>query len=60
MSGEPGGKSSTGTATRETVSKPAHSDDSRPLLVCFGDSLTAGLGTEPGQSYPDYLQTDLD
>jgi acyl-CoA thioesterase I len=34
--------------------------DPRPLLVCFGDSLTAGLGTEPGQSYPDYLQTDLD
>jgi acyl-CoA thioesterase-1 len=32
----------------------------RPLLVCFGDSLTAGLGTEPGQSYPDYLQADLD
>jgi acyl-CoA thioesterase-1 len=34
--------------------------DTRPLLVCFGDSLTAGLGTDPGQSYPDYLQTDLD
>jgi acyl-CoA thioesterase I len=33
--------------------------DPRPLLVCFGDSLTAGLGTDPGQSYPDYLQTDL-
>jgi acyl-CoA thioesterase-1 len=32
----------------------------RPLIVCFGDSLTAGLGTEPGKSYPDYLQTDLD
>jgi acyl-CoA thioesterase-1 len=30
------------------------------LLVCFGDSLTAGLGTDPGQSYPDYLQADLD
>lgn len=34
--------------------------DRRPLIVCFGDSLTAGYGTEPGQSYPDYLQTDLD
>jgi len=33
---------------------------SLPLLVCFGDSLTAGFGTDPGQSYPDYLQTDLD
>jgi len=35
-------------------------NDKRPLIVCFGDSLTAGLGTEPGKSYPDYLQTDLD
>ena len=35
-------------------------NDAGPLLVCFGDSLTAGLGTGPGQSYPDYLQSDLD
>jgi acyl-CoA thioesterase-1 len=35
-------------------------DDSRPRLVCFGDSLTAGYGTDPGESYPDYLQADLD
>src|ERR1700722_2343268 len=34
--------------------------DSRPLLVCFGDSLTEGYGADPGQSYPDYLQSDLD
>ncbi len=34
--------------------------DRRPLLVCFGDSLTAGYGTDPGQSYPDFLQRDLD
>jgi len=34
--------------------------DSRPLIVCFGDSLTAGYGTDPGESYPDYLQADLD
>jgi acyl-CoA thioesterase-1 len=39
---------------------PLHSDDPRELLVCFGDSLTAGLGTDPGQSYPDFLQTSLD
>jgi acyl-CoA thioesterase-1 len=35
-------------------------NDKRPLIVCFGDSLTAGLGAEPGKSYPDYLQSDLD
>ncbi len=34
--------------------------DHRPLIVCFGDSLTAGYGTELGKSYPDYLQADLD
>jgi acyl-CoA thioesterase-1 len=37
-----------------------HSNDPREPLVCFGDSLTAGLGTDPGQSYPDYLQSSLD
>jgi acyl-CoA thioesterase-1 len=34
--------------------------DHRPLIVCFGDSLTAGYGAEFGKSYPDYLQADLD
>jgi acyl-CoA thioesterase I len=34
--------------------------DTRPLVVCFGDSLTAGFGVDPGQSYPDDLQQDLD
>jgi acyl-CoA thioesterase-1 len=29
-------------------------------LICFGDSLTAGYGTEPGESYPDVLQHLLD
>jgi len=32
----------------------------RPIIVCFGDSLTAGYGTDPGQSYPDDLQKILD
>jgi acyl-CoA thioesterase-1 len=35
-------------------------NDKRPLIVCFGDSLTAGYGADPGKSYPDYLQADLD
>ena len=32
----------------------------RHTLVCFGDSITAGYGLEPGQSFPDALQRDLD
>jgi acyl-CoA thioesterase-1 len=35
-------------------------NDHRPLLICFGDSLTAGYGAETGKSYPDFLQADLD
>jgi len=34
--------------------------DNRPAIVTFGDSLTAGFGAEPGMSYPDFLQKDLD
>lgn len=31
-----------------------------PLLVCFGDSITAGYGLPSGDSYPDFLQRKLD
>ena len=34
--------------------------DMRPLVVCFGDSLTAGYGADEGQSYPDFLQKNLE
>ena len=34
--------------------------DPRPRIVCFGDSLTAGYGTDQGESYPDDLQRLLD
>src|SRR5277367_3103240 len=34
--------------------------DDRPLIVAFGDSLSAGFGADPGQSYPDYLQKLVD
>jgi acyl-CoA thioesterase-1 len=34
--------------------------DNRKVLAAFGDSLTAGFGAEPGHSYPDYLQKEID
>ena len=34
--------------------------DPRPAILCFGDSITAGFGLEPGQAYPELLQKDLD
>jgi acyl-CoA thioesterase-1 len=40
--------------------KPALNEDRRPRIVCFGDSLTAGYGTDPGEAYPDFLQKMLD
>jgi acyl-CoA thioesterase-1 len=38
---------------------PALATD-RPLLICFGDSITAGYGVYPGQTFPEMLQRDLD
>ncbi len=38
----------------------APAPDNRPVIVAFGDSLTAGFGADAGSSYPDYLQKDLD
>jgi len=33
---------------------------SRPQIICYGDSITAGHGLNPAQAYPDALQRDLD
>ena len=52
---DPTPTSSTEPATTPAPEAPAPTD-TRPLLICFGDSLTAGLGTDPGESYPDVLQ----
>jgi len=38
----------------------ANGADTRPLIVVFGDSLSAGFGVDPGQSFPDFLQQDVD
>ena len=49
------------TSAQATPAQPnSQPNDHRPILVCFGDSLTAGPGVDAGQSYPDYLQFDLD
>jgi acyl-CoA thioesterase-1 len=43
-----------------TVSYNQPAADARPIVACFGDSLTAGYGADEGQAYPDFLQQDLD
>lgn len=35
-------------------------EDGRPLVVCLGDSLTAGYGLVESQSYPSVLQRKID
>lgn len=30
------------------------------MIVCFGDSLSAGYGVDAGLSYPDFLQKEID
>ena len=42
-----------------TLAGPLHAAD-RPILVCYGDSITAGYGLSFGQAYPDFLQSILD
>jgi acyl-CoA thioesterase I len=46
------------TAPLGRPKKPASTD--RPRIVAFGNSLTAGLGVPPDQSYPAHLQRTLD
>ena len=38
----------------------ASAQDARKILLVFGDSLSAGYGLQPGQSFPDRLQKRID
>jgi acyl-CoA thioesterase I len=48
------------TLAPQLAPAPAAAADTRPVIVCFGDSLTAGFGLDPGASFPDILQHELD
>lgn len=50
------GWAQTARPAKQTLPK----EDTRKLLVVFGDSLSAGYGLRPGQSFPDDLQKKLD
>ena len=54
------GAATVGTTPSAAAPKAASPVDNRPEIACFGDSLTAGMGLDPGQSFPDLLQRDLD
>jgi acyl-CoA thioesterase-1 len=59
--GKPAPPPEPATASSATASKPAaEAPDNRPVIVAFGDSLTAGYGTDAGNSYPDFLERDLE
>jgi acyl-CoA thioesterase-1 len=45
---------------RQAVSPIPSKPDTRPVIVAFGDSLTAGYGVNGGFSYPDFLQKEID
>lgn len=54
-----GGQSTGAPPAAVAVASNTQSPDSRPKIVVFGDSLTAGLGLQPSESYPALLQQKL-
>jgi len=58
-SGKPAAASNPSAPVAEQLSV-AQVVDTRPVIVCFGDSITAGLGVDPAVNYPADLQRELD
>jgi len=54
-----------GTKAKKSDTEPSDSTvspgrDLRPVIVAFGDSLTAGAGVDPDKNYPAKLQAKID
>jgi acyl-CoA thioesterase-1 len=45
-------------AAQPPAAQPPSHD--QPVIVCYGDSITAGYGLAHGEAYPDFLQKKLD
>lgn len=67
MVGGCGDSKPTGPASNSSLSPvprqepdASRSSDGRPIILAFGDSLTAGSGLSPGSGYPEMLQAELD
>jgi len=52
--------SETSTAQQSRDTTPAPPADARPVLLCFGTSLTAGMGLDPEEAFPALLQRKID
>jgi acyl-CoA thioesterase-1 len=52
--------SASGEPQTHTAVQTVPKEDTKKVLVVFGDSLSAGYGLQPGESYPDNLQRKLD
>jgi acyl-CoA thioesterase I len=60
-SGEPqDSKQPPGSPAQHSAAATPSEADARPVIVAFGDSITAGFGVSAGSSYPDVLQRELD
>src|SRR5436190_24285260 len=40
--------------------EPARTDEPRKTIIVLGDSLSAGLGLDPGEAFPALLQKKID